>query len=178
MLLMGDEVRRSQHGNNNAYCQDNETSWFDWQQLDQQAGLLRFIRGLIKFTQESSLFRETYFWSGSANSSLPYITWHGTHVGQPDWGEDSHSLAFSLYHPKTGDHIHVMLNAYWDVLTFELLPLPAGESWRRVLDTALPEPDDFCDPAAAAHLDGTPYLVERRSSVLLLARNDHLGRKR
>ncbi len=166
MLQMGDEVRRTQHGNNNAYCQNNEGSWFDWHQLDQHAELLHFMRGLITFTQQSSLFREAYFWNLNVNPLSSYITWHGTHLDRPDWGDDSHSLAFSLHHPKTGDHIHVMLNAFWEPLSFEVPPLPASQSWRRIVDTSLPSPDDFCDPAAAPRWDGIPYPVEARSSVM------------
>ncbi|MBI1280558.1 MAG: glycogen debranching protein GlgX [Anaerolineaceae bacterium] len=176
MLLMGDEVRRTQNGNNNAYCQNNDESWFDWQRLKHHGELLRFMRGLIRFTQTSSLFRENDVWHTSPNLQSPYITWHGTHLGQPDWGDDSHSLAFSLHHPKTGDHIHVILNAYWETLEFELPPLPARETWRRIVDTALPSPYDFCDPAEALIMDGSPYPVEARSSVILAARHTPINR--
>ncbi|MCA0457845.1 MAG: glycogen debranching protein GlgX [Chloroflexi bacterium] len=173
MLLMGDEVRRTQNGNNNAYCQNNDLSWFNWEQLNHEDTLLRFMRGLIRFTQESGLFREHEFWRGTPNPISPYVTWHGTHIGQPDWGDDSHSLAFSLHHPRTGDHLHVILNAYWEALRFELPPLPAGMGWWRILDTALAAPDDFCDPAAAPRVKGSSYQVEARSSVLLLAQSDN-----
>ena len=178
MFLMGDEVRRSQNGNNNAYCHDSAMTWFDWQKLEQQGSLLHFLRGLISFTQQYSLFRQSSFWSATPNTLNAYITWHGTNVGEPDWGDDSHSLAFSLRYPPSGDHIHVMFNAYWEALDFELPPLPAGENWHRILDTALPTPDDFCEPAQAPRLDGTPYQVEARSSVLLIARRTRAGRNR
>lgn len=171
MLLMGDEVRRTQNGNNNAYCQNNEESWFDWVKLEHNGKLLRFMRGLVDFTQASSLFREMDFWKFTPNTQSAYLTWHGTHLGQPDWGDDSHSLAFSLHHPQTGDHIHVILNAYWEPLSFELPPLPEGQVWLRIVDTSLPSPDDFCNPADAPVLNGEPYFAESRSSVLLLAQH-------
>jgi glycogen operon protein len=167
MLLMGDEVRRTQHGNNNAYCQDNETSWFNWSALETEAGLWRFVQGLITFTQGCELFREERFWV--APDKPPHLTWHGVRLGQPDWGVDSHSLAFELHHPQAGEHLHVMLNAYWEPLTFELPPLPTGQQWRRVVDTALASPGDFSLPHLAPPVPGAVYEVAARSAVVLAA---------
>ena len=179
MLLMGDEVRRTQHGNNNAYCQDNEISWFDWRDLERQAGLLRFVRGLIQFTQSLEIFREERFWITRAGKQPPLITWHRTQLGQPDWQGDSYSLAFTLRYPDQVDHLHdfhIMFNAYWEKLRFYLPPLPAGACWRRIVDTALPSPDDFC-PAeeAPAIVDDRHdrYDVEARSAVILMAQASH-----
>jgi len=169
MLLMGDEVRRTQHGNNNAYCQDNELSWFDWRALERHAGLLRFTRNLIHFTQALDIFREERFWVASSEDNAAHITWHGVRLGQPDWGHDSHSLAFTLRHPHGGDHLHVMLNAYWEPLVFELPPLQAGECFYRIVDTALLSPDDFCEPDAAPPIEGNQYRVEAHSAVVLMA---------
>jgi glycogen operon protein len=173
MLLMGDEVRRTQQGNNNAYCQDNEISWFDWDGVERHAGLLRFVRGLIHFTQAREIFREERFWTVTEGGQEPHITWHGVRLGQPDWGDDSHTLAFMLRHPEGGDHLHVMLNAYWEPLTFELPPLRAGERWHRIVDTALPALDDFSDPEVAPPIEGDRYRVEARSAVLLMAQGSH-----
>jgi len=173
MLLMGDEVRRTQQGNNNAYCQDNEMSWFDWGGVERHAGLLRFVRGLIHFTQAREIFREERFWTATERGEAPHISWHGVSLEQPDWGYDSHSLAFTLRHPEGGDHLHVMLNAYWEPLMFELPPLPTGERWHRIVDTALPTPGDFSDPEAARPMDGDRYRVEARSAVLLMAQGSH-----
>jgi glycogen operon protein len=99
MLLMGDEVRRTQRGNNNAYAQDNEISWFDWNDLERNASLLRFVRGLIHFHQQSSIFRDRRFWNEPGGTE---VTWHGVHLDQPDLGEASHSLAFELFGPEDG----------------------------------------------------------------------------
>jgi isoamylase len=122
MLLMGDEIRRSQLCNNNAYCQDNEVSWFDWSSIDKYADLRNFTKSLISFTQATTIFRQERILATTTTTTAPQITWHGTRLGQPDWGDDSHSLAFSLYYPECGEHLHVMLNAYWQPLTFDLPP--------------------------------------------------------
>ncbi|HET92195.1 MAG TPA: glycogen debranching enzyme GlgX [Chloroflexi bacterium] len=169
MLLMGDEVRRTQGGNNNAYCQDNEISWFDWDDLERHADLLRFTRGLIQFTQARPIFREERFWSAPQENESSHIIWHGVRLGQPDWGAPSHSLALELHYPEAGDHLHVMLNAYWEPLEFALPPLPAGERWRRIVDTALDAPEDFREPGSAPVVEGEAYRVEPRASVLLMS---------
>lgn len=167
MLSMGDEVRRTQHGNNNGYCQDNELSWFDWRAPELQAGLLRFVRGLIQFTQGRALFDEERFWSPDGQSQ---ITWHGIHLNQPDWGHDSHSLAFSLRNAEAREHLHVIVNAYWEPLAFDLPLLSAGHLWRRVVDTSLPTPNDFAEPSAEPIVTTSRYLTQPRSVVILLAR--------
>ena len=98
MLLMGDEVRSTQGGNNNAYSQDNEISWFDWNKVDDEHALFRFVSGLLHFRQTSELFRDRThrFEPGDAN-----VVWHGVQLHQPDWGDQSHSIAFELLIPKT-----------------------------------------------------------------------------
>ncbi len=168
MLQMGDEVRRTQLGNNNAYCQDNQLSWFDWNLVDKQEGLLRFVKKLIHFIQKLDIFRQEKFLEVTHASSEPHLIWHGVYLGQPDWGEDSHSLAFSLCNPSGSEHLHVILNAYWQSLDFELPPLESGNYWHRILDTALPAPDDFADLTAAVKIEGDSYLVTARSSVVLM----------
>ncbi|NEP44180.1 MAG: glycogen debranching enzyme, partial [Okeania sp. SIO2H7] len=186
MILMGDEVRRSQLGNNNPYCQDNELSWFDWEQIEKQADLLRFVKSIIHLTQNLAIFQieERLATIGSASPKivkklvssersdpykLPNITWHGVRLWQPDWSEDSHTLALTLQHPDSEEHLHVMLNSYWQPLKFELPPLLTGERWHRIIDTALRTPDDFCELEKAPEIEGNFYKVESRSAVLLMA---------
>ncbi|HYL80464.1 MAG TPA: alpha-amylase family glycosyl hydrolase, partial [Candidatus Acidoferrum sp.] len=172
MLLMGDEVRRTQHGNNNAYCQDNELSWFDWSLVSRHAALHRFVRQLIRFrllwdttAQETGL---------SLNQLLrqAQIEWHGVRLHQPDWSPESHSLAGMARVMEGRLRLHLMLNAYWEPLTFELPPSPEGRRsrWRRVLDTALEAPEDIHSWVSAPFLGETRYVVQPRSVVLLLAR--------
>ncbi len=173
MLLMGDEVRRTQGGNNNAYCQDNEISWFDWQSLEQHAGVLRFVRCLVEFTQSLEIFREQCFWWDSTegpDEGCARITWHGVQLGDPDWAQDSHSLAFELHHPENEEHLHVMCNAYWEPLVFALPPLPSGRRWYRLIDTSLPSPQDFASlDVTAPSVDTEWYQVSARSVVWLFA---------
>jgi glycogen operon protein len=170
MLLMGDEVRRTQHGNNNAYCQANELSWFNWADVERQAGFLRFTRELIRFTQSREVFQQERFWLACGAGAGPCIEWHGTRLGQPDWAEASHSLAFSLHDPHRAERLHVILNAYWEPLEFQLPELPAGGRWRRVVDTALAAPDDIAEPGQEPPVAAGVYRAEARSSVVLLAR--------
>lgn len=169
MILMGDEVRHTQHGNNNAYCQDNEISWFNWQDLETHAGLLRFMRKMIEFTQDCLIFREERFWD--TDGPQPGITWHGVRLGEPDTSENSHSLAFSLHHPGCGVRLHVILNAYWQPLDFELPPLKPSEGWHRIVDTSLPSPDDFYSLQDAPTVKLDFYTTAPRSVVILNAVN-------
>lgn len=170
MITMGDEIMRTQQGNNNAYCQDNKLSWFDWTLVEKNADLLRFVQKMINFTQEHELFRDQHFWKPEGKGKGPLVTWHGVHLNKPDWGEDSRSLAFTLRHPKSREHLCVMLNAYWDALDFELMPLPAEERWHCVVNTAAPSPQDFCDLEETTALDADHFRVEPRSAVVLIAK--------
>lgn len=169
MLLMGDEVRRTQSGNNNAYCQDNELSWFDWSATEKQGDLFRFVKELIRFNLSREIFRDTKFWT-APNHEPPRITFHGVNLGKPDWSPDSHSLAFTLHTAKTPEYLHVMINAYWEPLIFTLPALPSrdGKGWHRVIDTSLPHPDDFCRPDEAPLVTSSHYKVEPRSIALLV----------
>jgi len=150
MILMGDEVRRTQRGNNNAYCLDDETSWFDWTLVDKRPDLLRFVTLLNQRWPAGEIRR----------------VWHGVKLGQPDFGDDSHSLAVAVDIPQAGMRLHVILNAFWEPLDFELPPGP----WRRRLDTALDSPDDIVDWDAAPAVPGTNYRAEARSMVALFSR--------
>lgn len=168
MFLMGDEVMRSQQGNNNAYCQNNELSWFDWSLTKINKGLLRFVTKLIHFIQNLEVFRIEEFLEVGYASQNPHLIWHGIYLGEPDWGENSHSLAFSLKEPTSGEHLHVMFNAYWEALDFELPPLESRKHWHRIVDTALPSPDDFTDLATSTPISQDNYLVAARSAVVLM----------
>ena len=170
MILMGDEIRRSQQGNNNGYCQNNDLSWFNWEATKTQIGLLLFVKSLIKFIQSLEIFQQERILSLHPNQKDPYIIWHGKELGEPDWSEYSHSLAFTLHHPQAKEQIHVILNAYWQPLTFQLPSLPSSHKWHRILDTSLPSPEDFSDLATAVSIDSQEYLVQSRSSVVLMVK--------
>jgi glycogen operon protein len=168
MLLMGDEVRRTQQGNNNAYCQDNELSWFDWRLVERHAGLHRFVKTLNAFR----LRRDVLATGALTLDELlnrARIEWHGVTLSRPDWSEHSRSLAFTLRTLGARFLLHGILNAYWEPLTFELPPAPAGsrEAWRRCIDTALESPDDIQPWQSAPSVNQATYEVQPRSVVLL-----------
>jgi glycogen operon protein len=171
MLLMGDEVKRTQLGNNNAYCQDNKLSWFDWSLVEENASLLEFVRNLIAFIQTKQLFQIENFLATSPGKE-PYVIWHGTNLEEPGWEDNDRTLAFTLHHPEADEQLYVMLNSYWKPLPFKLPPLLTPEKqWYRIVDTALPPPEDFCAPEKAPHLYGNKYKVEARSSVIFMAQS-------
>jgi len=124
MVLMGDEVRRTQRGNNNAYCQDNEISWFDWSLLEKHADIHRFVKQLIRFRLGLSIYREDQGRSLLQVLQQARIQWHGVRLAQPDWSYDSHSLAFSVWGRR--GLFHLILNACWEPLEFGIPPLPKG----------------------------------------------------
>ena len=165
MLLMGDEVRRTQRGNNNAYCQDNELSWFNWDDPVRHAETFRFTQELIAFHQRSTLFRCWKFWGDPEGAT---IIWHGVALSQPDWGDASHALAFELISPDGVEHLYVAFNAYWEPLEFALPPLDPGREWRRLIDTALENPEDFTNPRTSLNAGQTSYQCEARSSIVLM----------
>jgi glycogen operon protein len=171
MLLMGDEARRTQRGNNNAYCQDNEISWFDWSLLDKHPDVHRFVKQLLSYRLRRDAAEEEGL---SLNELLRrgQTQWHGAKLKQPDWGDSSHSLACTFRSIKGRFLIHHMLNSYWEALEFELPPVgeSAASGWHRWIDTFLDSPDDLCDWASAPVLTGANYLVQPRSVVVLLAR--------
>jgi glycogen operon protein len=167
MLLMGDEVRRTQGGNNNAYCQDNEVSWFDWESIGRHGDIHRFVRKLNAFRQRRDIVGES---SSTLNQLLERanIRWSGVALDCPDWGDHSHSLALTMESLRARVLLHMMFNAYWEPLTFELPLRPSeGIRWRRCIDTALASPDDICHLDEAPEVDASRYRVEARSVVVL-----------
>ncbi|HEY6374921.1 MAG TPA: glycogen debranching protein GlgX [Edaphobacter sp.] len=172
MVLMGDEVRRTQRGNNNAYCQDDDTSWFDWGLLEMHADVHRFLKLLIA----RRLMRDTAAEQERKNLDQFLIdankTWHGVKAGQPDWGPSSHSLALMAEVPKEKLMFYIAFNSYWEDLEFEL---PAMEQWlntpwRRWIDTSLDSPADIVEWSTAGPVSGPTYSVASRSVVVLFAR--------
>jgi glycogen operon protein len=170
MLLMGDEVRRTQGGNNNAFCQNNETSWFDWSLLEKHADIRRFVKELIALRMNRDLSVERLDMTLAELLCRQPIQWHGVRLNEPDWSYESHTLAATV--PLLGyeESMQLIFNAYWEPLEFELPPLAAQGSWRRCIDTYLDPPDDICAWADAQGLQGPTYLVGPRSTVMLLAR--------
>ena len=170
MLVMGDEVRRTQRGNNNAYCQDNEVSWLDWTLLAKHADVHRFVKLLIDFRLMRDVERERRRVSLNQLLRNAKHSWHGVRLNQPDWGTKSHSLAFSAELPMQNLSLHLMLNAYWEPLDFELpVVTNAGETWRRWIDTALDPPHEIVEWNTAPPVRDRTYHAEARSVVVLIA---------
>ena len=171
MILMGDEVRRSQCGNNNAYCQDNEISWLNWELVAKHADLHRFLRLLIK----RRLLRDVSAERGrkSLNQLIQDATksWHGVKLNQPDWSDHSHSVA--LYGEVASEKLcfYLILNAYWKSLDFQLPPAEhnSGKAWRRWIDTTLDAPLDIMDWQNAQPVSAECYRAGPRSVVVLFA---------
>ncbi len=165
MLLMGDEARRTQQGNNNAFDQDNEISWFNWQFVEKHAEIFRFVKTLIQYHQQSCLFRDRQLWDNSGSTE---VHWHGIRLNAPDWSENSRSLAIELINHACSEHIHIMLNSFWEPQTFDLPNLPGGETWQRLLDTSLPVPEDICLPPVPLPEQQRRYQLSPRSVVVLV----------
>ena len=164
MLLMGDEVRRTQLGNNNFYCHDNEANWFDWSLLEKHPDVYRFVRLLLA----RRLLRDTRpeLKRMTLTQLLSNIKgWHGTRLNQPDWRNNSHSVALSAELAKENLLAHCIFNAYWEQLEFELPPIGSAmeNRWKRWIDTSLEAPEDISEWQESTPVDGYKYLVGPRS---------------
>jgi isoamylase len=171
MIQMGDEVRRTQLGNNNAYCQDNDTSWLDWKLLDKHADVRRFVSLLAARRLLRTVEHERQ--RTSLNELLEHArkSWHGVKPGAPDWGDCSHSIALSAELREAKLQLYLILNAYWQPLDFELprTDRMGGSPWRRWIDTSLDSPHDIVPWQDATALEGHVYRAEARSVVVLHA---------
>ncbi len=172
MLLMGDEVRRTQRGNNNAYCRDGEIGWFDWTGVERHADIHRFARELIEFRLHRDPRGERFDVTLRELLGKAPVQWHGVKLDAPDWGDASHGLAATMR--PLGDRLllHYMVNAYWEKLDFEIPPLGvAHEPWRRCVDTYLASPHDVCGWEDAPAVRSRTYRVQPRSLVILMTRD-------
>jgi isoamylase len=172
MILMGDEVRRTQHGNNNAYCQDNETSWFDWNLVQKHADVLRFVRLLIARRLLRDNEPESQRLTLSQLIGQAHKAWHGVKLAQPDWSDHSHSVAFSAELQKEGIVCYLIFNAYWEALDFELpqVGIAKTDPWHRWIDTSLESPHDIVEWQNAPSVSGNTYRAGPRSVVVMWAR--------
>jgi len=167
MLLGGDEMARSQGGNNNAYCQDNAVSWYDWGLSEKNAGIVRFVRGMIAFRRRHRTLTADHTLDGRSYevALTDGVTFHGVKQVQPDWGYSSHSLAVHFHGVSADVGVYIIANAFWEPLTFEL---PPNIAWRRVVDTALPSPNDLVEEEDAEVLLEPRYTAAPRSVVILV----------
>jgi glycogen operon protein len=167
MILMGDEVRRTQGGNNNAYCHDSEANWFDWSLVTKHADVHRFVRLLLGRRLRRDLGAEERRETLTEFIAASKPTWHGTRLNQPDWGPDSHAVALGAELPAEGVRFHLILNAFWEPLEFELPPRDGAGAWLRWIDTSLASPEDIVEWKAAQPVANGTYRVGPRSVVML-----------
>ncbi len=132
MILGGDELLRTQHGNNNAWCQDNPIGWVDWTLEERNADFLRFTRMIIALRKAHPILRRRTFFSGIRKGLPPEILWHGVQPSRPDFGPDSHSIAFALDGRRSDRvnfvdrDIYIAMNAYHESLDFRIPAAPSG----------------------------------------------------
>ena len=164
MVLSGDEMGNSQQGNNNAYCQDNEIAWLDWNNLEKNADIFRYFKQMIRFRRRHKVLRyedhlrhEDYL-----NLGYPDFSWHGVKAWQPETGHNNLTLAFMLNgrYADNDDFIYVAMNMHWEMHGFQLPQLPEGMVWRVFANTGIEAPDDIYEP-------GKEHLIESQHEVLV-----------
>jgi glycogen operon protein len=180
MLLGGDEFGRSQRGNNNAYCQNNAISWYDWRLADRNAELLRFVQQLIAFRKAHPAFHRPEFFTGldASYNAIPDITWFAPDGGHPDWARIDLAIAVRLDGSKADiladrddNDFFMMINAGTTAVGFTISRPLAGRRWYRAIDTALDTPQDILLHGEELPLNPqNSYLVRERSLVVLLAK--------
>lgn len=187
MVLSGDEMGNSQQGNNNAYCQDNEIAWLDWNDLEKNADIFRYFKQMIQFRRQHKVLRyeDNLHHTDYRNLGYPDFSWHGVKAWQPDSGYNNLTLAFMLngqYVVPEGssegtpdDFIYVAMNMHWEMHGFELPQLPDGMAWHVFANTGMPAPDDIAEPDKKPLTDNQrEILVGPRSIIVLVGKNiDH-----
>ena len=175
MMLGGDEFLRTQGGNNNAWCQDNATSWVDWSLAEHNGDFLRFVKAMIALRKRHPVLRRRTFFMNEIGLP-PEIIWHGVEPCAPDFGPESRRLACTLDGRRSDRFdvldrdLYIAMNAHWDAAVFRIPAAPSGRTWRRVVDTALTSPDDAVDEDAGPVIPVMhPYRVEGRSMVILVS---------
>lgn len=173
MLLMGDECLRTQSGNNNAYCQDNPLSWLDWTPTRDGQTMRRYVTELIKYRK--------YLFGEQEDSGIPMplpavlgkaeVRWHGIQPEKPDWAPHSHAIAMTARARSRPIALYMVFNAYWESLEFVVPSPPDGIEgyWRRILDTALPEPDDIIPLGEPLAKVFRTYRMEARSVCMMIS---------
>jgi len=169
MLLMGDEVRRSQGGNNNGYCLDGERAWLDWGAIHDHADMHRFTCELIALRGGLKSSGRGLLRSASGPLIPRRLEWHGVRLREPDWSEQSHSLAVKVEYERSDLSLYIVLNAYWEALAFEVPRIGEGIAWRRCVDTSRPSPHDISLDLDAEAINSSSMVVQPRSVIVLLA---------
>jgi glycogen operon protein len=179
MILGGDECMRTQKGNNNAYCQDNEMSWFHWEDVGKNSDVLDFFKKAIAFEKRYPVLQRRKFFLGKDLDAdhIPDIAWFGKDLERPFW--DDPELRTLCYQLDGGEErselghyqLFFILNADFRLQTIRLPELPGGRKWYRVIDTSLKEGEDFLDPGREIRIDPPDrYLTNPRSTVVLIGK--------
>ena len=180
MILGGDEIGRTQKGNNNAYCQDNEISWYDWSLLEKNPDYYRFVKEMIAFRLRHPGFMRPEFYTGRNGNynAIPDITWFDEKGNTPDWEKPGPCLALrmdgskaDILADKDDNDFFIMFNGGKQTAAFKICNPLDGKKWVRAVDTGLPSPDDVLTAGNEALLeDFSVYRVRERSMVILISR--------
>ena len=162
MILMGDEIGRSQGGNNNSWCQNNLLGWMNWEHGQQDLELLEYFKYVIKIRKKLiNIFNPSFFPNNQTNENIPTYHWHGTKLDSPDWSSWSHTVAFSINKDNTSPLVWIGLNAYSKSIDF---PLPKCKyNWLKVIDTSMSE---IFEPLT---INEKSVSIKSRSSLLIIS---------
>ena len=177
MITMGDEVRRTQHGNNNAYCHDDESAWFDWSLLNKHSDVHRYVQLIIRRRLMRDVGPEQRRMTLAQWIDAGIKGWHGVKLNQPDWNTCSHSVALSVQLPSENLLVYFIFNAYWSRSTLNCLLWIRKVSWRRWIDTYLDSPQDIVPWETAPVVPSHTYRTGPRSIVVLWANGTNIARK-
>ncbi|MEA1981076.1 MAG: hypothetical protein U9N54_08905 [candidate division Zixibacteria bacterium] len=170
MLLAGDEFRRTQKGNNNAYCQDNEISWIDWSLLEKNSDLYHFFQILIQFRKIHPSIKSDKITINNKDIYFP-VTWHGIKPLKPDWSNKSNILAWQITE-KTEDksfNIYIAANSFWKPQNFYLPQLNSNQKWHSFIDTFKNSPEDIHGIDKEVQLNNqTKYKIADYSMIVLV----------
>src|SRR5216684_3150784 len=176
MMLAGDEFGRTQKGNNNAYCQDNDISWVDWNSAEKGKSLIRFVQKLTRLRHQFPILRRSRFLTGAYNETLEvkdvaWINANGSEMTAQEWGDagmrcfgmlmDGRAQATGIRQRGQDATLLLVLNAHYDLVRFAMPDAAGGGSWTRLIDTNIPD-----DESAVHFKAGDPYDVTARSLLL------------
>jgi glycogen operon protein len=181
MILGGDEIGRTQKGNNNAYCQDNDISWYDWSLLEKNKGLFRFVKEMIAFRLRHPCFMRPEFYTGREGSynAIPDINWYDEKGGAPKWDKLGYPLALlingrhaDVTRDRDNNDFYLMFNASLDNVVFSIPAANDRRQWFRVVDTTLLSPQDILPEGSEEPIPLTnKYKVKSRSVVILISKS-------
>ena len=178
MILGGDEFARTQQGNNNAYCQDNEIGWFDWTAAASNQDLTEFFRNAIALTRRFPVLQRRKFYLGKDldDDGVADLTWYSNALGTPPWQDtNARMVCVQLDASEDGtnngvDRLFFILNGHYEPQWIRLPQLGADRGWHRAIDTSLPSGEDFLEAGQEVEIDPADhYIVNPRSTVVLLA---------